>query len=256
MKNNNPDFQSYQSTAEYISKLMNQTDISQMLSHDVELTIRGINRRLESYGKIMYQPAYIKEGNVHLTKYDEILTELRSIVMRVRDNKNILGAKGNYVQISRSKKTIDDLKPYLDELKDLYNRIPSFQETKERIQQENGRKMKRTEILDVLKRESDIENLSDYITILGMSDQIGYDSELAELIKPFRGEAKGGTRKKGEPVPQEAVNALIEYLRTQRMDILSDLKRRNRDIDTGIEYARDKKITFGNNSSIRGEKDD
>lgn len=256
MKNNNPDFSDFGATSKYIGRLMNLPDISKMLSHDVELTIRGINRRLESYGKIIYTPAYAKKGGVHLSQYNEIMTELRSILIRVRGNENILGKKGDYVLISRSKETIEKLKPHLQELKDLYNKIPSFQKTKERIQRENGRKMKRSEILDYMKRESDVETLSDYITILGLSDQIEFDSELNELIKPFRGIEKGGTRKKGEPVPQEAVDALIDYIVTHRTDILfkTGLYRNMKEVE--IDYSRGYGADFSNNLAIRGDKGD
>lgn len=204
-----------------------------MAAHDTEIKIRAINRRLESYGKHMYHPVFLEDQSEtrHLNQYDEIVTRLQSIVEKVPtpvrtlpngklSGINIMGHKGNYIQISRSKEVISALTPYINELQTILDQTPTWQDLMKSASQQAGRKLNRKEALKELEQESDIARLSVFKLFLAESEGVFEDTELTELLKPFRSVSKGGTRPANlDKVAQSDIDALETYLYDYRQDL-------------------------------------
>lgn len=227
-------------------------DVRQEEIHNTELLVRAINRRLESYGKVMYRPVYSKKNEeVHLEQYNELENRvynfLRSRFMtfytdtdgltktKLRDN--ITGRKGTYIQISRSKEFIEDLIPYQNEMRQIIALTPTWQQLQEQAEQEAGKKLTRKEKVEMIKRMSTVKKILSMTSFLGESESVDEsDIVLTQLLMPFRSRAKGGTRDKGQKVSQSDWDALFNYLVQQYTD--------NSLIDDYDEYYDDKKQQF------------
>lgn len=226
-------------------------DVRQEEIHNTELLVRAINRRLESYGKVMYRPVYSKNEEVHLEQYNElenrVYSFLRSRFMtfytdtdgltktKLRDN--ITGRKGTYIQISRSKEFIEDLIPYQNEMRQIIALTPTWQQLQEQAEQEAGKKLTRKEKVEMIKRMSTVKKILSMTSFLGESESVDEsDIVLTQLLMPFRSRAKGGTRDKGQKVSQADWDALFNYLVQQYTG--------NSLIDDHDEYYDDKKQQF------------
>lgn len=194
--------------------------------HETELTIRAINRRLESYGKIEYTPAFSREGEKsHLEQYNVLESKVYSLfsTLAFRDEdgnyrRDIVGRKGNYIQISRSKDTLRELYPYLESLKQIVEQTPTWQETLKQAELEEGRKLTRKEKIEAVKKMSTIRKIENLQEFLGDSENVDpNDHILQDLLRPFRGARKGGTRQKGEKVSQADFDALVDYVKFKYM---------------------------------------
>lgn len=225
-------------------------DVRQQEIHNTELLVRAINRRLESYGKVMYKPEY-SNSEVHLEQYNELENKvygfLRSRFMtfytdtdgmtksKLRDNISL--RKGTYIQISRSKEFLEDLIPYQNEMKQIIDLTPTWQQLQEQAEQEAGKKLTRKEKVEMIKKMSTIKKVLSMTTFLGESDNVDEsDTVLTQLLMPFRSRAKGGTREKGQKVSQSDWDALFNYLVQQYTD--------HSLIDDYDEYYDDNKQQF------------
>ena len=226
-------------------------DVRQEEIHNTELLVRAINRRLESYGKVMYRPEYSKNADVHLEQYNELENRvygfLRSRFMtfytdtdgltktKLRDN--ITGRKGTYIQISRSKEFLEDLIPYQNEMRQILALTPTWQQLQEQAEQEAGKKLTRKEKVEMIKRMSTVKKILSMTSFLGESESVDEsDVVLTQLLMPFRSMSKGGTRDKGQKVSQADWDALFDYLVQQYTD--------HSLIDDYDEYYDDKKQQF------------
>lgn len=243
------------------------TQISFDPTHDTELIVRGLNRRLESYGKRMYHPDYIKDNTqIHLTQYTKLESRLYAILNKIPTPVRITGPKGNekptpvkltglkgkdagaYIQISRSKESLDALRPYMNELRQLLDKTPTWQEALDNASAQAGRKLPRKEAIKEIERESTIEKLSDYQEFLADSENVwDTDPQLTELLKPFRGAKKGGTRQPGVPVAQSDIEALINYLYNYRQDIIDDAMKNVKPIEPIDDIYASGPVDFGKN---------
>lgn len=230
---------------------MNIVDVKKQETHNTELLVRAINRRLESYGKVMYRPGYSKNEDVHLEQYNELENRvygfLRSRFMtfytdtdgltktKLRDN--ITGRKGTYIQISRSKEFLEDLIPYQNEMRQILALTPTWQQLQEQAEQETGKKLTRKEKVEMIKRMSTVKKILSMTSFLGESESVDEtDVVLTQLLMPFRSRAKGGTRKKDQNVSQSDWDALFDYLVQQYTD--------HSLIDDYDKYYDDKKQQF------------
>ena len=231
-------------------------DVKQAEIHNTELLVRAINRRLESYGKVMYRPEY-SNSDVHLEQYTELENRVYGFLMKrfmtfytdengytrskLRDN--ITGRKGTYIQISRSREFLEDLIPYQNELRQIVALTPTWQQLQEQAEQEAGKKLTRKEKVEMIKRMSTIKKVMSMTTFLGESDSVDEtDVVLAQLLMPFRSKSKGGTREKGQKVSQADWDALFDYLVQQYTD--------HSLIDDYDEYYGDKKQEQKFDSSV------
>lgn len=215
-------------------------------THDTELLIRGLNRRLESYGKRMYHPEYLKDNEtIHLSQYTELETKVYSILKRIPTPVKLTGMKGDYIQISRSKEVIKLLKPYMNDLKTLLNATPTWQDLIKNASFQAGRKLTRKEAIKEIENESDIRKLSDFQEFLADSEKVwDTDPQLTKLLEPFRGPRKGGTRQPGVPVAQSDVDALKNYLYQYRQDVVTGILG-NRVIDDVPDDKADQYVRQG-----------
>lgn len=214
---------------------------------ETERIIAGINRRLESHGKIVYTPEYYASDStakIHLSQYTDILNQLSSTFKEnwlTQGNAPVLmRRKGTYLQISRSRESIEALQPITQELKQIYDQIPSMQETQERIQSQSKTKLSRKQVQQSIIRESDIQRLSDIRIFLAESELVDdMDDTLQTLLAPFRGRDKGGTREEGAKVSESDYNALVSYLRSTEMF--------SNTFTSGANTAKGQTITFRKN---------
>lgn len=208
-------------------------DVKQQEMHNTELLIRALNRRLETYGKIMYTPEYSHE-TTHLEQYNDL--EKKIYAMFARNgylnstfskgkfshtvSNHMIGRKGNYIQITRSKAVLEELITLQSEMQAIVNSTPTWQELQEEAERESGRKLTRKEKYEVIKRISTIKKIEALVEFLGESNpEDCTDSKLQELLKPFRGVSKGGTRQKGQIVAQTDWDALVDYLKQKYFGI-------------------------------------
>lgn len=199
--------------------------------HETELLIRSVNRRLESYGKRMYVPDYHKSNScsVHIEQYKELENRVYSLlkssdfVEYVNTNNRlssqiktgIVGSKGNYIQLSRSKENLELFITHKQDLQRIIDLTPTWQELLNQTELEAGHKLKRKEKLEMIYRMSTIKRVTNLEQFLGESDNVEVkDSKLSELLRPFRGAKKGGVRLKGQTVSQSDWDALMQYLRS------------------------------------------
>lgn len=202
-------------------------DVKQQEMHNTELLIRAINRRLESYGKVMYTPEYSQEAT-HLEHYNDLEKKIYAMFARngyltstfsngqlsTSVSDNMVGQKGNYIQISRSKAVIEELITLQSEMKAIVDATPTWQELQQTAEREAGRKLSRKEKNEMILRLSTIKKIESMVEFLGESENADVtDSKLQDLLKPFRGSAKGGTRQRGQRVAQSDWDALVDYLK-------------------------------------------
>lgn len=208
-------------------------DVKQQEMHNTELLIRALNRRLESYGKVMYTPEYSQEST-HLEQYNDLEKKIYAMFARngyltstffngqlsntVSDN--MVGRKGNYIQISRSKAVLEELITLQSEMQAIVNSTPTWQELQQTAEREAGRKLTRKEKNEMIMRMSTIKKIESMVEFLGESENADVaDSKLQDLLKPFRGSSKGGTRPKGQKVAQSDWEALVDYLKQKYLGI-------------------------------------
>ena len=206
---------------------MNIVDVKKQEIHKTELLVRALNRRLESYGKVMYTPEYSTDIT-HLEQYNVLEKKIYAMLAtngfittsyangnvntNIRDN--IVGAKGTYIQISRSKDNLESLISLQSEMQTIINATPTWQELQQIAELETGKKLKRKEKLEMIKRMSTIMKIESMVEFLGESENVDVnDSKLFELLKPFRNYKKGGTRQKRQRVSQADWDMLVEYLK-------------------------------------------
>lgn len=206
-------------------------DVKQQEMHNTELLIRALNRRLESYGKVMYTPEY-SQDITHLEQYNDL--EKKIYAMFARNgyltfsngqfgnsvSADMIGRKGDYIQISRSKAVIEELITLQTEMQAIVNSTPTWQELQQTAERESGRKLTRKEKNEMIKRLSTIKKIESLVEFLGESEKVDVtDSKLQDLLKPFRGASKGGTRPKGQKVAQSDWEALVDYLKQEHLGI-------------------------------------
>lgn len=206
---------------------MNIVDVKKQEIHKTELLVRTLNRRLESYGKVMYTPDFSSDIT-HLEQYNVLEKKIYAMLAsggfittsysngnlntNIRDH--IVGAKGTYIQISRSKDNLESLISLQSEMQTIINATPTWQELQQIAELESGKKLKRKEKLEMIKRMSTIMKIETMVEFLGESENVDInDSKLFELLKPFRNIKKGGTRQRGQRVSQADWDALVEYLK-------------------------------------------
>lgn len=202
-------------------------DVKQQEMHNTELLIRAINRRLESYGKVMYTPEYSQEKS-HLEQYNDLEKKIYAMFARngyltstfsngqlsTSVSNHMVGRKGNYIQISRSKAVIEELITLQSEMQAIVNSTLTWQELQQTAEREAGKKLSRKEKNEMILRLSTIKKIESMIEFLGESENADVtDSKLQDLLKPFRGVSKGGTRQKGQKVAQSDWDALVDYLK-------------------------------------------
>lgn len=193
-------------------------DVKKALLHDTELAIRTINRRLESYGKHSFVPPVSKTGNkMHTYQYEDILNKIAHVVMRADRNLKspVLGTKGEYVQISRSKDVINELSKQYSVLKKIAEQIPTFKDEldKARGVGGNNKPLSRKEGIKEMQLETFAKKFKTIEYFLDNSDPVEWekiDPQIIELLKPFRSPQKGGTRS-GLVSPSD-FKALQDYL--------------------------------------------
>lgn len=211
-------------------------DVKQQEMHNTELLIRALNRRLESYGKIMYTPEYSQELT-HLEQYNDLEKKIYAMFSRNRYltfsngqfgksvSDNMIGRKGDYIQISRSKAVIEDLITLQSEMQVIVDTTPTWQELQQTAERDAGRKLTRKEKNEMILRLSTIKKIESLVEFLGESEQADVtDSKLQDLLKPFRGASKGGTRQKGQKTAQADWDALIDYLKEKYLGISSPVR--------------------------------
>ena len=202
-------------------------DVKQQEMHNTELLIRALNRRLESYGKIMYTPEYSQE-TTHIEQYNALEKKIYAMFARngyltstfsngqlsTSVSDNMVGQKGNYIQISRSKAVLEELITLQSEMKAIVDTTPTWQELQQTAERETGRKLTRKEKNEMILRLSTIKKIESMVEFLGESENADVtDSKLQDLLKPFRSASKGGTRQKGQKVAQSDWDALVDYLK-------------------------------------------
>lgn len=199
--------------------------------HNTELLIRAINRRLEKYGQVMYTPEYLQSNKLqHTEQYKELENKVFYMLrtsglyefekkpngygFNYKVREGVVGKKGTYIQISRSKDVIESLVGFQQNLKKVVDTTPTWQELLDSTEYEVGHKLSRKEKIEVIKRISTIKSLSNLEEVLGQSGDLDVsDNKLQELLKPFRGVNKGGTRLKGQKVSSNDWSALMNYLK-------------------------------------------
>lgn len=227
-------------------------DIIEQRRHNAELVIRGLNRRLESWGKVLYTPAYYKDRNMttHLEQYNELVNKLYTVFHAnyiSPGSDNIIGRKGEFIQISRGKDSIDALLPIIDELQKILDTTQTWQEAKDEASKQAGRKLTRKEALSAIKVTSTIMRMGSIKQFLGESEKVGsFDQTLEDLLKPFRSPSKGGTRR-GPNVAQSDFDALASYLRSSTF--LQNMYLFDYEAEQRAEKA--KKTSFKNNQQRR-----
>ena len=200
-------------------------DVKQQEMHNTELLVRALNRRLESYGKIMYTPEYSQE-TTHLEQYNDLEKKIYSMFARngyltfsngqfgTSVSSEMIGRKGDYIQISRSKAVLEELITLQSEMQSIVNSTPTWQELQHVAEREAGTKLTRKEKVEMIKRLSTIKKIESMVEYLGESENADVaDSKLQDLLKPFRGASKGGTRQNGQKVAQTDCDALVNYLK-------------------------------------------
>lgn len=206
-------------------------DVKQQEMHNTELLIRALNRRLESYGKIMYTPEY-SQKITHLEQYNDLEKKIYAMFARngyltfsngqfgISASDNMIGRKGDYIQISRSKAVLEELITLQSEMQAIVNSTPTWQELQQVAEREAGTKLTRKEKVEMIKRLSNIKKIESMVEFLGESENADVaDSKLQDLLKPFRGVSKGGTRQRGQRVAQSDWNTLVDYLKEKYLGI-------------------------------------
>lgn len=214
---------------------MNIVDVKQQEMHNTELLIRALNRRLESYGKIMYTPEFSQE-TTHIEQYNDLEKKIYAMFARngyltstfsngqlsTSVSNNMVGQKGNYIQISRSKAVLEELITLQSEMKAIVDTTPTWQELQQTAERETGRKLTRKEKNEMILRLSTIKKIESMVEFLGESENVdATDSKLQDLLKPFRGTSKGGTRQKGQKASQSDWDSLVAYLKQKYLGINS-----------------------------------
>lgn len=168
--------------------------------HPIELIVRGINRRFESYGKIKVKSMLDLDDTLHLSEYTTLHNKLYKLNRKYR-NLNLheyIRVKGDYIQISRSKESLKVFNIISTELNEILKDTPTYQDAINKIKKEENVKTNKV-AKEILIENTQVTNALNDSAFL---DEL-YEASNEEVLNVFRGVEKGGLREKGHRLSSE-----------------------------------------------------
>ena len=161
--------------------------------YNTELTIRGINRRLEAFGNRTYTSLVDGEQR-KLPQYEELQNRLEKLKQKYKNVKNIdeyftINKNGN-LQIKRSKKALREFDDMSRDLEEILKSTPNYQDELNKIRKDNNLSVKKAKIR--MEEEYQLKELLDESNIVDLIYDLDDNEDLLEIV---RGETKVGKRK-------------------------------------------------------------